>query len=73
MNHKPILTDQAEAFAHLRAAMETDLTLRAISKERIHAERAAQLQASLAMMRCGVKWTTEVPPCEHFDKRGAAQ
>jgi hypothetical protein len=50
-----ILTDQAEAFEQLRSAMETDLTLQAIAKEHIHRERAAQLEATLAMMRCGVK------------------
>lgn len=49
------LINHEEAFKNLRAAMETDLTLQAISKERIHQERAADLQTALLMAKHGVK------------------
>lgn len=50
-----ILHDAEELHRQTLAALETGMTLAAVSKQAIHAQRAAQLQASLAMMRCGVK------------------
>lgn len=50
-----VMTDLPQEMAELQAALEADMAMPALAKESYHKQQRANLEARMAMSRCGVR------------------